>query len=112
MAQEDNDPTEEEAGAEDISEYESVLIGAAMDLVGAMSNVFGQDFLDPLRALLPKVTKYYVSSIIPCACLETASEPLDHHSGSIAFHYGSWRRRCFPWGDYHWHERCHHTAYW
>ncbi|CEH17574.1 arm repeat-containing protein [Ceraceosorus bombacis] len=62
LAQIDNDPSEDEAGAEDISEYESVLIGAAMDLVGAMSHVFAQDFLDPLRALLPKVTKYYSPS--------------------------------------------------
>jgi hypothetical protein len=58
MAQIDTE-SPEESGVEDISEYESVLIGAAMDLVGAMAAVFGGDFVDPLGALLPKITKYY-----------------------------------------------------
>ncbi|UZJ51765.1 hypothetical protein CBS101457_001085 [Exobasidium rhododendri] len=52
----------EEANVEDISEYESVLISAATDLVGAMANVYGADFIEPLKQLLPKITKYYSPS--------------------------------------------------
>lgn len=47
---------------EDISEYESVLVSSATDLVGAMANVYGQDFVEPLKQLMPKVTKYYSPS--------------------------------------------------
>jgi hypothetical protein len=52
----------EETNVEDISEYESVLISAATDLVGAMANVYGADFIDPLKQILPKITKYYSPS--------------------------------------------------
>lgn len=52
----------EETNVEDISEYESVLISAATDLVGAMASVYGGDFVDPLRQILPKITKYYSPS--------------------------------------------------
>lgn len=58
----DSEAQDEEAAAEDNSEYESVLILAATDLVGAMANVYGQDFVEPLKQLLPKVTKYYSPS--------------------------------------------------
>lgn len=44
---------------EDSSEYESVLISAATDLVGAMANVFGADFVSPLHQFLPLLCKYY-----------------------------------------------------
>lgn len=52
----------EVSNVEDISEYESVLISAATDLVGAMANVYGPDFTEPLKQLLPKITKYYSPS--------------------------------------------------
>lgn len=59
----DTEAREEEAAAvEDISEYESVLISSSTDLVGAMANVYGQDFVEPLKQLLPKITKYYSPS--------------------------------------------------
>ncbi|CAO1638647.1 unnamed protein product [Sympodiomycopsis kandeliae] len=41
------------------SEYESVLITAASDLVGALSTVLGADFQDPLKMFLPVLMKYY-----------------------------------------------------
>lgn len=55
-------PEDGEVNVEDISEYESVLISAATDLVGAMANVYGADFIEPLKQLLPKITKYYSPS--------------------------------------------------
>jgi hypothetical protein len=55
-------PEDEETNVEDISEYESVLISAATDLVGAMANVYGAEFIEPLKQLLPKITKYYSPS--------------------------------------------------
>ena len=45
--------------SEEASEYESVLISAATDLVGAMANVLGSDFAGPLRQFLPQIAKYY-----------------------------------------------------
>lgn len=54
------DPEGEEAeDSEDSSEYESVLISAATDLVGAMANVLGGDFAGPLQQFLPLLCKYY-----------------------------------------------------
>jgi len=53
------DAETEEADTEDSSEYESVLISAATDLVGAMANVFGADFAGPLQQFLPLICKYY-----------------------------------------------------
>ncbi|KAN0062554.1 hypothetical protein ACQY0O_005086 [Thecaphora frezii] len=44
---------------EEASEYESVLISAASDLVGAMANVLGADFTQPLKQFLPQIMKYY-----------------------------------------------------
>ena len=44
---------------EEASEYESVLISAATDLVGAMANVLGSDFGGPLQQFLPQIAKYY-----------------------------------------------------
>ncbi|PWN53172.1 ARM repeat-containing protein [Violaceomyces palustris] len=44
---------------EEASEYESVLISAASDLVGAMANVLGPDFTDPLKQFMPQLMKYY-----------------------------------------------------
>lgn len=58
----DTELPEGEENVEDISEYESVLISAATDLVGAMANVYGADFIEPLKQLLPKITKYYSPS--------------------------------------------------
>lgn len=55
-------PEDGEVNVEDISEYESVLISAATDLVGALANVYGADFIEPLKQLLPKITKYYSPS--------------------------------------------------
>lgn len=63
VCQIDSEARDEDAAAvEDISEYESVLISSATDLVGAMANVYAQDFIEPLKQLLPKVTKYYAPS--------------------------------------------------
>lgn len=50
---------EEEEDVEEASEYESVLVSAATDLVGAMANVFGTDFAAPLQQFLPLLAKYY-----------------------------------------------------
>ncbi|KAJ9474929.1 Importin subunit beta-4 [Pseudozyma hubeiensis] len=44
---------------EEASEYESVLVSAASDLVGAMANVLGADFTDPLKQFMPQIMKYY-----------------------------------------------------
>ena len=53
------DPEGEEVDVEEASEYESVLVSAATDLVGAMTNVFGADFGAPLQQFLPQLAKYY-----------------------------------------------------
>ncbi|PKI83879.1 hypothetical protein MVES1_002369 [Malassezia vespertilionis] len=54
------DPEEPEAQDEmEASEYESVLISAATDLVGAMANVLGADFTGPMHQFLPQIIKYY-----------------------------------------------------
>lgn len=63
VCQIDSEARDDDAAAvEDISEYESVLISSATDLIGAMANVYAQDFIEPLKQLLPKVTKYYAPS--------------------------------------------------
>lgn len=49
----------DEEDTEEASEYESVLISAATDLVGAMANVFGGDFGGALQQFLPQIVKYY-----------------------------------------------------
>lgn len=49
----------DEEDTEEVSEYESVLISAATDLVGAMANVLGSDFAGPLQQFLPQIAKYY-----------------------------------------------------
>ncbi len=43
----------------DSSEYENVLIAAAMDLIGSLSSALGPDFAQPLQTFLPHITKYY-----------------------------------------------------
>lgn len=59
----DTEAREDDAeNVEDISEYESVLISAATDLIGAMANVYGHDFVEPLKQILPKIFKYYSPS--------------------------------------------------
>lgn len=58
-AQVDPEADEEGEASEDSSEYESVLISAATDLVGAMANVLGADFAGPLQQFLPLLCKYY-----------------------------------------------------
>lgn len=58
----DTEAREEGEEVQDISEYESVLISTATDVVGAMANVYGADFIEPLKQLLPKITKYYAPS--------------------------------------------------
>lgn len=50
---------EDDEQPEEASEYGSVLISAASDLVGAMATVLQHDFTDPLRQFLPALTKYY-----------------------------------------------------
>lgn len=50
---------EEGEELEEGSEYESVLITAASDLVGALSTVLSADFTDPLKMFLPVLVKYY-----------------------------------------------------
>ena len=57
-AQLDSESPEEEED-EEASEYESVLISAATDLVGALANVLGSDFAGPLREFLPQLAKFY-----------------------------------------------------
>lgn len=44
------------------SEYESVLISAASDLVGALATVLGADFAEPLKQFTPVLLKYYQPS--------------------------------------------------
>lgn len=58
-AQVDADGEEEEETAEEGSEYESVLISAASDLVGALATVLGADFVEPLKQFMPALAKYY-----------------------------------------------------
>lgn len=55
------DPAVEEGDeeTEDSSEYESVLISAAMDMVGALANVLCDSFMIPMRQFLPLLSKYY-----------------------------------------------------
>ncbi|WFC99325.1 hypothetical protein MYAM1_002069 [Malassezia yamatoensis] len=55
----DPEAEDEEEESEEASEYESVLISAATDLVGAMANVLGGDFQKPLQQFLPQIIKYY-----------------------------------------------------
>lgn len=50
---------DEDEETEDSSEYESVLISAAMDLVGAMAYVLCDSFMTPMRQFLPLLCKYY-----------------------------------------------------
>ena len=56
---------DEQADEADSSEYENVLIASAMDLVGALSNALGPDFVQPLQTFLPQIIKYYAPTRSP-----------------------------------------------
>lgn len=58
-AQIDADADADEDAAEEGSEYESVLISAASDLVGALATVLGGDFVEPMKQFMPALAKYY-----------------------------------------------------
>ena len=65
MCQQDPDQVDEdEAPDEDEqAEYDSVLISADADLIGALAFVIGEDFQQAFGAFLPQLTKYYVSRL-------------------------------------------------
>jgi hypothetical protein len=54
---------EDEEEFEDQSEYDSVLISSAGDLVAALSSALGSNFSQGFNTFFPLVSKYYVSEV-------------------------------------------------
>ena len=54
----DQDDTDEPAD-EESAEYETVLVSAACDLVGAIAAVLGPDFSQAFGTFMPLMFKYY-----------------------------------------------------
>ncbi|EIW79292.1 ARM repeat-containing protein [Coniophora puteana RWD-64-598 SS2] len=62
LCQQDPDQEEDEEAPEDQAEYDSVLISSAGDLVSALANVLGADFVQPFATFYPLISKYYKKS--------------------------------------------------
>jgi importin-4 len=60
FCQQDPDQDEDEEAPEDQAEYDSVLISSAGDLVAALANALGSDFLPAFTTFFPLISKYYV----------------------------------------------------
>ena len=52
---------DDEEEFEDQSEYDSILISAAGDLVAALSSALGSNFSQAFDTFFPLISKYYVS---------------------------------------------------
>ena len=61
LCQQDPDQDETEEAPEDSAEYDSVLISTAGDLVAALANALGADFVQAFNTFFPLISKYYVS---------------------------------------------------
>lgn len=61
LCQQDPDQDEDEEVEGEQAEYESVLIGAALDVVGALAAALGADFSQAFKSFMPAMFKYYVS---------------------------------------------------
>lgn len=68
FCQQDPDQDEEEEAPEDQAEYDAVLISSAGDLVSALANALGPDFLPAFGTFFPLISKYYVS-LVNCSLL-------------------------------------------
>lgn len=64
LCQQDPDQDEEDELEDEQAEYESVLISAASDVVGALASVLGPDFAQAFESFMPAMFKYYVSAKI------------------------------------------------
>ena len=62
LCQQDPDVEEDEEPLEDQAEYDSVLISSAGDLVAALAETLGADFVNAFKTFFPLITKYFVSS--------------------------------------------------
>ncbi|KAI9291743.1 ARM repeat-containing protein [Neoconidiobolus thromboides FSU 785] len=54
---------DDEVDTENTSELESVLIGSAADVVGALAKVVGPDFLEIFRTFYPSIKKYFKPNV-------------------------------------------------
>lgn len=61
LCQQDPDQEETEEAPEDQAEYDSVLVSSAGDLVSALANALGLDFVRLFSTFHPLISKYYVS---------------------------------------------------
>ncbi|KAL0953706.1 hypothetical protein HGRIS_004898 [Hohenbuehelia grisea] len=59
FCQQDPDQDEAEEAPEDQAEYDSVLISSAGDLVAALANALGADFVQAFEKFFPLISKYY-----------------------------------------------------
>ncbi|KAI5118112.1 hypothetical protein M0805_003466 [Coniferiporia weirii] len=59
LCQQDPDQDEDEEPLEDQAEYDSVLISSAGDLVAALANTLGQDFVQAFEKFFPLISKFY-----------------------------------------------------
>ncbi len=65
LCQQDPDQDDaDEPADEESAEYETVLISAACDLVGAIAAVLGPDFSQAFGTFMPLMFKYYVRIIV------------------------------------------------
>lgn len=61
LCQQDPDQEETDEVDDEQAEYESVLIAAASDIVGALASVIGPDFAQAFDSFMPAMFKFYVS---------------------------------------------------
>ncbi|GBE86196.1 ARM repeat-containing protein [Sparassis latifolia] len=59
VCQQDPDQDENEEAPEDQAEFDSLLISSAGDLVSALANAFGPDFVPGFNRFFPAISKYY-----------------------------------------------------
>ncbi|KAL4066077.1 ARM repeat-containing protein [Scleroderma citrinum] len=62
LCQQDPDQDEAEEAPEDQAEYDSVLVSSAGDLVSALANALGLDFVRLFNTFYPLISKYYKDS--------------------------------------------------
>ncbi|KAH8108280.1 ARM repeat-containing protein [Phellopilus nigrolimitatus] len=59
LCQQDPDQDEDEEPLEDQAEYDSVLISSAGDLVAALANTLGADFVQAFQTFFPLISRFY-----------------------------------------------------
>ena len=65
LCQQDPDQDDDDEPLEDQAEYETVLISSAGDIVAALAQVLGADFVKAFEKFFPLIAKFYVRVVVP-----------------------------------------------